>query len=187
MKYRLVCCCVVVMGISMIGYGQDVRVPHQLIRIHLKRYVLEFFENDSLHFSFPIRVGKKLRPTPFGEGYIYEKRERPLFRYVDPGPKKGLIVDSAECGSGKIKVQYKNMRALGLHYIDMAPNQRIVRRLHLREDGEERYSIHSVTCEETIGTKISKGCIGMRIPDLLLLFPHVFTGPEGTKFVITDD
>lgn len=166
---------------------QNTQNSDELLKIHLKSRHIEFFRNDTLFLNFPIRVGKASRPTPLGEGYIAEKREKPIFRFVDPGPKQGKIVDSAECADGKRKVNYKVMRALSLRYTSMIPNQRIVKRLHLNEKGEDRYSIHSVTCEETIGHAISKGCIGMRIDDLLQLFPVCTAGEYGTRFLILDD
>jgi len=149
--------------------------------------LLDFFENDSLVFQFQIGIGKPHRETPIGEGYIYEKRERVIFRYSDPGPEKGKIITRAECADGLKRINYKLMRALGLHYTKMAENQKIIKRLHLKTQGEERYSIHSVTCEETIGHALSKGCIQLRIADMLKLFPLVREGEGGTKFIITDD
>ncbi|MDI6820817.1 MAG: L,D-transpeptidase [Patescibacteria group bacterium] len=159
----------------------------QFIHIHLKNRLLDFFENDSLILQFQIRIGKSDRPTPIGEGYIYKKRISPIFRYSDPGPEKGKIIIRTECADGIKKVNYKLMRALGLHYVKMDKNQKIIKQLNLKPQGEERYSIHSVTCSETIGQAVSKGCIGLRIADMLELFTLVKEGEYGTKFIITDD
>lgn len=164
------------------GYGTIV--------IHRRSFFLEFVGNDSVVFNAPIRVGKKNFPTPLGEGYIGEKRSHPVFRFVDPGPKRGQVVDSAECASGKVRVNYKKMRALMLHYDALALPEKITKRRHLKTEGEERFSIHSVTCSETIGRAISKGCVGMSVPDMLELFEFVRADPTGiraTRFRVIDD
>src|SRR3989338_5613214 len=131
----------------------------QLILINLTTRTLEFYGQDKLIFKCKVRIGKKRTPTPVGTGYIYEKRERPVFRYVDPGPQKGEIINYAECGDGLKKVIHSKMRALGI-----------------RIKNTDRYSIHSTTCSETIGQAISNGCIGMTVPDMLKLYPFVENG-----------
>ncbi|MBI5732945.1 L,D-transpeptidase [Candidatus Jorgensenbacteria bacterium] len=176
----------IVFSSGAIAEGQTDTV-NQLILIHLKSRILEFFENDSLVSVYPIRVGKPSRSTPLGEGYVAVKREKPVFRYVDPGPKQGMIVDTAECGDGFKRVNYKVMRSLSLYYTSMVPGQKIIKIRYLKPEGEDRYSIHSVTCGETIGQAISKGCVGMRIPDMLGFFPKVIVGKDGAKFIVTDD
>ncbi len=140
---------------------------NQLIKIHLNSRILSFFENDSLIFSFPIRVGSSILPTPSGKAIIWIKRERPVFRYLT-GPKKGEFLPWADCANGLKRIDYSKMRALGLEY----------------KGGEKRYSIHSVTCSETIGLATSNGCIGLSIPDMLQLFPLV---QKGIEVIITDD
>lgn len=142
-------------------------LSNQLIKIHLNSRILRFLENDSLIFSFPIRVGKTELPTPSGKAIIWIKRERPVFRYLT-GPQKGEILPWADCADGLKRIDYSKIRALGLEY----------------EGGEKRYSIHSVTCSETIGLAASNGCIGLSIPDMLQLFPLV---QVGTEVIITDD
>lgn len=140
---------------------QEITIPSesQLILIKLKTKTLQLFEKGELIYEFPIRIGGSLTPTPVGEGRIYAKRKKPIFRYVDPGPKQGQIIRLAECGDGFKKVDYSKMRALGIKIRGMI-----------------RYSIHSTTCSETIGTAISNGCIGMTIPDMLKLYPRVLKG-----------
>ncbi|MDI6734316.1 MAG: L,D-transpeptidase [Patescibacteria group bacterium] len=156
----------------------------QLLLIHLKSFCLDFFENDSLIFQFSIRTGKSQRPTPLGEGYVYEKREKPVFRYADYGSNQGKIIYFAECENGLKKIDYKIMRSLGLCYERMDSGQGIVKKLHLQENGEKRYSIHSIACDETIGKAMSKGCVGLRTNDMLQLFPRV---KNGAKFIIIDN
>lgn len=139
----------------------------QLIKIHLNSKILRLFENDSLILSFSIRVGSSIFPTPSGKAVIWIKRERPVFRYLT-GPKKGEFLPWADCANGLKRIDYNKMRALGLEY----------------KGGEKRYSIHSVTCSETIGFADSNGCIGLSIQDMLQLFPLV---QKGTEVIITDD
>ena len=128
----------------------------QLILVNLTKRTLELYDQDKVIFKCKVRIGKKGTPTPVGMGYIYEKRGRPVFRYVDPGPQKGEVINYAECGDGLKKVIHSKMRALGI-----------------RIKNTDRYSIHSTTCSETIGQNISNGCIGMTIPDMLKLYPLV--------------
>jgi len=130
----------------------------QLILVSLKTKTLQFFENGKLIHEFSVRIGKSLTPTPIGEGYIYEKRKKPIFRYVDPGPNQGQIIKLAECGDGFKEVDYLKMRSLAI-----------------KINGMRRYSIHSTTCSETMGQAISNGCIGMNIPDMITLYPRVHT------------
>ncbi len=160
------------------------------IIIHRNSRSLEFVLKDTVVFTAPIRIGKKKFPTPLGDGYIGEKRTHPIFRFVDPGPNQGSIVDSAECATGKVRVDYKKMRALMLHYDSLVVPLKIMQRRHLTESGEERFSIHSVTCSETIGQAISKGCIGVSISDMLKLFDFVradHAGVNATQFRVIDD
>ena len=133
----------------------------QLILINLTTRTLEFYNQDKFVFKCRVRIGKKKTPTPLGIGHVYEKREKPVFRYVDPGPQQGQIVNYAECANGLKKVNHSKMRALGISI-----------------NGETKYSIHSTTCSETIGQNISNGCIGMTIPDMLKLYPLVEEGVE---------
>ncbi|MBI2676618.1 MAG: L,D-transpeptidase [Candidatus Yanofskybacteria bacterium] len=128
----------------------------QLILINLTKRTLEFYDQDKIIFKCRIRVGKRGTPTPVGSGYVYEKRERPVFRYVDPGPQQGEVINYAECADGLKKVVHSKMRALGI-----------------RIKNTDRYSIHSTTCSETIGKPLSNGCIGMTVQDMLKLYPLV--------------
>jgi len=140
---------------------KKISLPQQLILINLTTKTLEFYDQDKLVFECSVRIGKRGTPTPLGIGFVYEKRDRPIFRYVDPGPQQGQVVNYAECGDGLKKVIHSKMRALGLNM-----------------KGEIKYSIHSTTCSETIGKPLSNGCIGMTVPDMLKLYPLV---KEGTK------
>ncbi len=128
----------------------------QLILINLTTRTLKLYSQDKLVFESKVRVGSDETPTPLGMGYIYEKRDRPVFRYVDPGPQQGQVVNYAECGDGLKKVNHSKMRALGI-----------------RIKNTDRYSIHSTTCSETVGKAISNGCIGMTVQDMLKLYPLV--------------
>lgn len=140
---------------------ENIKPEDQLILINLESMILQFFEKGNLICEFPVRIGAPGSPTPTGEGYIYIKRDRPVFRYVDPGPKQGQIIDYAECADGLKKVHRSKMRALGI-----------------RIKNTDKYSIHSTTCSETIGMAISRGCIGMKVDDMLVLYPKVIKGAK---------
>jgi len=174
-------------GVEAEAQNDLLSLPKQLLVIHRNSRIMTFFENDSLVFTFRIRVGKKTTPTPLGEGYIYIKRERPIFRYIDPGPKQGQIVDTADCASGKKVVNYSKMRALGLHYDTLMADKKVMKKLKLWPVGERRYSVHSVTCEETIGQAVSNGCVGMIIEDMFKIYDRVRIGPNGARFRVLDD
>lgn len=133
----------------------------QLILINLTDRTLKFYDQDKLVFKCSVRIGSRGTPTPLGMGYVYEKRDRPVFRYVDPGPQQGQVIDYAECSDGLKKVNHSKMRALGLNM-----------------KGEIKYSIHSTTCSETIGKPLSNGCIGVTVQDMLKLYPLVEKGAE---------
>lgn len=166
------------------GIAQDsAAVSDQLIKIHTKACILEFFENDTLVFAFPIRVGKMDTPTPLGTAYIYVKRNPPVFYKIDTDSGERRILYETECGDGIKKINYKNMRAIGLRYEKAIIDPKIAQKLNLGAH-PVRWSIYSTVCSETIGLAVSNGSIGMTIPDMLKLFPRVKTG---TPVVISDD
>ena len=139
---------------------------NKLILVEIQKNSLKLFENGELKKEFPVRVGKKETPTPTGEGYIFEKREGAIFRYQDP-PNKGKIIRWSSLSDGRIiKVPYKKIRALGFR---------------IKGHHTDKYSIHSVTDPATIGQAVSNGCIGMKIEDMLELYPLV---EKGTKLII---
>lgn len=144
----------------------DPNPKSQLIIVEIKKRVPKFYENGEIKKEFPIRVGKEKTMTPIGQGYIFEKRERAIFRYLDP-PNKGEIIRWSRLSDGRIiKVPYKDIRALGFR---------------IKGYNTNKYSIHSVTDPATIGQAISHGCIGMKIEDMLELYPLV---KERTKIII---
>ncbi|MDA2936451.1 lytic murein transglycosylase [Patescibacteria group bacterium AH-259-L05] len=161
----------------------DTTASDQLIKIHTRARILEFFENDSLVFTFPIRVGKEDTPTPLGTAYVYIKRNPPIFHEIDPGTKERTILYEVECGDGTKRIDYKNIKALGLRYETAILDPQIARKLNLGKH-PQRYSIYSVTCEETIGLTTSGGSVGLLIDDMLELYPRV---KIGCPVIISDD
>lgn len=161
----------IVIGILVIGYlilyppvltGSN----HKLILVEIQKMSLKLFEDGKLKKEFSVRVGKKQTPTPIGQGYIFEKRERAIFRYLDP-PHKGEIIHWSRLIDGRvIKVPYNKIRALGFR---------------VKGYNTDRYSIHSVTDPATVGQATSHGCIGLKIEDMLELYPLI---EHGTKIII---
>lgn len=145
----------------------------QFLIVHRQSMCVELIENGKMVAEYSIRVGKTRRKTPLGKGIIIQKIDRPIFRYADPGPNQGKVVFVAECAGGNIRVDYKKMRALRMRYTEMTEPEKEIRRRNLNPMNEERFSFHSVTCEETIGTAISKGCVGLSIPEMLMLFDSI--------------
>jgi len=151
---------------------------------------VDFIRNDTLVRTYPIRIGNDTNKTPLGTGIITYKISRPVFRYVDPGPKKGKIVDVSECMEETVKIDYRKMRALRMVYSEMKEPKKEIRRRGLTPKGEYRFSFHSVVCPETIGKAISKGCVGLSIPDMLDLYKAVRVDPEKNihpRFEVRDD
>lgn len=137
-----------------------------LIKVDTGQKMLYLIIGEQIIKQYPIRIGKKESPTPIGEGYIYVKREMPIFRYKDP-PDKGKIIRYSKQNNGEfIRVPYEKMRALGIR---------------IKGYPTDKFSIHSTTAEDSIGKAVSNGCIGMKINDLLELFPLV---KEGDKIII---
>ncbi len=159
-----------IMGVLVIGYlivyppiltAMPIDPNRKLLLVEIQKTSLKLFEYGELRREFPIRVGKKQTPTPVGEGYIFEKRERAIFRYVDP-PHKGQIIRWSRLTDGRIiKVPYNKIRALGFR---------------IKGYNTDKYSIHSITDPATIGQAISNGCIGLTIEDMLELYPLVEIG-----------
>lgn len=163
---------------------------NQLIIVHRQSMRLELFEDSVRISKYPIRVGKETRKTPLGKGIISEKILMPIFRYADPGPNKGNIVRFAECSGGIVRVDYKKMRALRMRYTEIDEPARDMHRRNLLPVGESRFSFHSVSCAETIGEAISKGCVGLSIPDMLQLYKAVRVDREKNlfpQFEVRDD
>ncbi|MEK7574567.1 MAG: L,D-transpeptidase [Patescibacteria group bacterium] len=144
----------------------DLDHANRLIIVEIENRKLKFYENGEIKKEFSVRVGKKETPTPVGEGYIFEKRERAIFRYHDP-PNKGKIIRWSQLSNGQnVLIDYGKIKALGFR---------------INNCDSDKYSIHSVTDPETIGKAISGGCVGINIEDMLELFPLV---ELGTKIVI---
>ena len=161
-----------VLFLAIFFIGQAI-AQDQLLVVHRKSMRVDLWEEGMRVGTYPIRVGRDRRKTPIGKGIITEKNDRPIFRYVDPGPNQGKVVRFSECEGGLVRVDYKKMRALRMRYTEMAESEKEIRRRNLIPNGEERFSFHSVTCDETIGEAISKGCVGLSVPDMLSLFDAV--------------
>lgn len=148
--------------LALADLGRDSR----LIVVEIENRKLKFYENEEMKKEFSVRVGKKETPTPVGEGYVFEKRERAIFRYHDP-PNKGKIIRWSQLSDGqRVLIPYEKIKALGFR---------------INNCDADKYSIHSVTDPETIGKAISGGCVGIGIEDMLELFPLV---ELGTKIII---
>lgn len=165
------------MGIRAFVLMCSLAVPafsqEQSLVVHRQSMRVDLYERGILQWTFPVRIGSEDNKTPLGKGYISEKIRTPIFRYVDPGPKKGKIVDFSECVEETIRIDYREMRALRMIYTGMTEPRKEIRRRGLSPKGEYRFSVHSVVCPETIGKAISKGCVGLSIPDMLRLYKAV--------------
>ncbi len=108
--------------------GED--IPKQGIFVNLPSYSLSLINlldnNFSDIYNFEVGIGKGergRRQTPIGEGFVYEKREKVVFRYGEDYPllnlKKGDIIKWTNTfdKTGKpigYNMPYSNMRGLGM-------------------------------------------------------------------------
>lgn len=138
---------------------------HQKIVVDLSERKLYFFEHDKLIKKYQVGIGKPKTPTPIGEGYIRSKG-RMVFRY-DKGPNKGKIIRwvtvKDKSGARVVKVPYSKIRGFGIVIPGHNPFQ---------------YYIHSTTDENAVDQEISKGCVRMKIKDMLELFPLIQVGAK---------
>lgn len=136
---------------------------HQKIIVDLSERQLYFFEYDKLIKKYRVGIGKKSTPTPQGEGFIRSKG-RMLFIYYK-GPNKGKMIRwttiKTKSGTRVIKIPYSKIRGLGISIPGYNPFQ---------------FYVHSTSDETTVDQEISRGCVRMRIPDMLELFPLIKVG-----------
>lgn len=134
----------------------------RLLIVEIKNKSLKLFINEKLVKQYQIATGKPEKPTPVGEGFLRSKG-RMIFRY-DKGPDKGKIKKYSLLSDGRlIKIPYSKMLGFGIVIPGYNPNQ---------------YYIHSTTEEDTIGQNASKGCVRMRIKDMLEFFKLVEVGDK---------
>ncbi|MDP3999218.1 MAG: L,D-transpeptidase [bacterium] len=138
---------------------------HQKIVVDISKRRLYFVEYGMLVKKYRVGVGKPKTPTPLGEGFIRSKG-RMVFRYVK-GPNKGKMIKwvtvKTSSGARVIKVPYSKIRGLGIIIPGYNPYQ---------------FYIHSTSDETTVDQEISRGCVRMRIPDMLELFPLIKVGAK---------
>lgn len=163
---------------AQVNYADIQKNDNQKILVILDERLVEFHENDSLKFSATIRIGKDSTPTPVGRGFIYEKRPIAYFHYTI-GPQAGQRIIYSTCEDGNtFRIDYSKIRALAIYYEEMEIDLSTQRRLRLPDVGAIRYSLHSVTCPETVGRNVSSGCVGLTIPEMLDLYTLVDVGAK---------
>ena len=118
------------------------------IQVNIPAYRLYFYRNDELVRTCPITIGRVKHKSPVGEGGIYEVIERPVFRYLDPGPNKGKIIRRIELDGGKVVKMPTDMMAFGI-----------------KIEGETAYRIHSTINSSTLEKADSRGCFRVSRPN----------------------
>ena len=103
-----------------------------------------------------ISVGRPRFQTPIGSGIIVDKRKKIRFVYTVGWRKGEVITYGHDLKGGVFKLQYNNMRGLGIRIGEYTD-----------------YVIHATTEDWNIGRAASSGCIRMRIPDMLKLYAEV--------------
>jgi hypothetical protein len=158
----------------------------QRVIINLPAYELTLtnFQNEKAveAHTFTVSIGRGAegrKPTPAGEGFIYEKRKRIILRYGDNFPqynkKRGDLIswnntfDEAGKPFGR-RLDYGELRGLGMkiksenfNYYDMSN------------------VMHSTLDDFTVGTPSSHGCVGVTKKDMLRLFGLVAPNVEDGK------
>lgn len=138
---------------------------YKKIVVILQTKTLELFEKDQLIKKYAVGIGKPKTPSPVGEGFIRSKGQMVFIH--DKGPSKGKIILWSLLKNGKwVRIDYKKMLGFGIIIPGYDPFE---------------YYIHSTTDPETVGEESSKGCIRMRISDMLELYPRV---DVGTRIII---
>lgn len=143
----------------------------QKIVLNLPSYDLNLITSDNQIYSFPVGIGRGYagrRETPIGEGFVYEKRERVLFRYGENHPKykkkKGDIIKWTNTFNEngiptEYAMPYSKMRGIGLKIKE-----------HSSDLYSNRFVIHSTTDEFTLTIPSSSGCIRLGMNDMLKLY-----------------
>lgn len=136
------------------------RVPREGIVINLAEYRLYYFpENENVVLTFPVGIGRKGWKTPLGVTKVVSKEANPKWR-----PTKNLRSEAEKNG-------------------DFLPEEfpagpyNPLGRYALRL-GWPTFLIHGTNRQDSIGSRVSAGCIRMYPDDIELLFRVV---PVGTQ------
>lgn len=141
---------------SAVPAKEQIQINEQKkIVVDLSDKTLKFFDREKLIKEYVIGYGKPETPSPVGKGYLRSKG-RMVFT------KKGKIIQWSALKNGEtVKIDYTKMLGFGIAMPGYDP---LV------------YYIHSTTDPETVGEASSRGCIRMKIPDMLELYPLVEVG-----------
>ena len=126
------------------------------IVINRKNYTLRYFRNLELSKTYPIAVGKSGFETPAGLYDIQWKETNPKWRVPNS--------DWAGALAGKV--------------IPPGPDNPIQARWMAFNGGA---GIHGTNDDASIGTSASRGCVRMRIPDVIALYAKT---PVGTPVYV---
>lgn len=135
-------------------------VRHEGVVINLAELRLYLFSPDAPPQSFPISIGKEGWETPLGETVIARKRENPVW-IPTPALRK-------EDPSLPLSVPPGPANPLGAYALNL---------------GWPGFAIHGTNVPDTIGRRVSHGCIRMYPEDIKVLFEAVATG---TKVTVID-
>lgn len=135
-------------------------VRHEGVVINLAELRLYLFSPDSPPRSFPISIGKEGWETPLGETTITKKRENPVWV-----PTPALREEDPTL---PLSVPPGPANPLGAYALNL---------------GWPGFAIHGTNAPETIGRRISHGCIRMYPEDIKVLFGAV---AKGTKVTVID-
>lgn len=134
---------------------------NKLVIVNLRERTLKFIDSGKLIKQYRIGIGKPKTPTPVGKGYIRSKGQ--MVFYQD----NGKVLRYTRLENGKwIKIPYRKMLGFGISIPGYDPFQ---------------YYIHSTVNDAAVDAAISKGCVRMKIPDMLEFYPMV---DVGTRIII---
>jgi hypothetical protein len=157
---------------------EPLQVLEQKIVINLPAYelILQDYEDGILREEhlFNVNIGRGAfgrKPTPIGDGFVFEKRKQVIFTYGQDYPaynkKAGDIIywTNTFDDNGKpigYKMPYDLLRGLGMKIWIPGWN-----------DYDYSNVIHSTTDEFTVGVPASHGCTSIAMKDMLRLFDLV--------------
>lgn len=147
----------------------QLRLENTVIDVNIPEFKLRIIENDSVKYTFPVRVGRNenkylktagrevsLR-TPIGQGEIVRVERNPIF--VDPASGKRYTSTKRDDGKYTLMPQ--------IPWLEPSTNGKRLGAL-----------IHPTTNPKTLGKVYSNGCVGTGEGEAWIIYYHA---PLGTK------
>ncbi|NUP88337.1 MAG: tetratricopeptide repeat protein [Candidatus Sumerlaeia bacterium] len=134
--------------------NRRIKIPRRDFRVEIYKddFTLLVFNGDEFYARYPIRVGREEYMTPLGEFHIEARSVNPAWN--DPVTGRNVAPGAPDNELGTRWMGFREMPSIG---------------------------IHGTIQPDTIGTRASNGCIGLRNSDVEELFDLL---PRGTEVTI---